>query len=51
MNGLKEKVATKGSIIMAAVDGDIHDIGKNIVKVIVESYGYKVTDLGKDVAP
>ena len=34
---------------MATVHGDIHDIGKNIVKVVLESYGYKVIDLGKDV--
>ena len=31
------------------VEGDIHDIGKNIVKVVLESYGYKIIDLGKDV--
>lgn len=47
----KEKTATKGPIIIATVHGDIHDIGKNIVKVVLESYGYKVIDLGKDVAP
>ncbi len=40
----------KGPIIVATVKGDVHDIGKNIVKVILESYGYKVIDLGKDVA-
>ena len=39
----------KGPIILATVEGDIHDIGKNIVKVVLESYGYKVIDLGKDV--
>lgn len=39
------------SVILATVKGDIHDIGKNIVKVIHESYGYKVYDLGKDVNP
>ncbi|MFV0394634.1 MAG: homocysteine S-methyltransferase family protein [Coprobacillaceae bacterium] len=43
--------ASKGPIIMATVHGDIHDIGKNIVKVVLESYGYKVIDLGKDVPP
>ena len=37
-----------GKIIMATVKGDIHDIGKNIVKVILENYGYEVLDLGKD---
>lgn len=47
----KETTATKGPIIIATVHGDIHDIGKNIVKVVLESYGYKVIDLGKDVAP
>ena len=43
--------AKKGKIIIATVKGDIHDIGKNIVKVLLENYGYEVTDLGKDVAP
>lgn len=41
----------KGEIILATVKGDIHDIGKNIVKVLLENYGYEVLDLGKDVAP
>ncbi|MCD8049912.1 MAG: homocysteine S-methyltransferase family protein [Clostridia bacterium] len=41
----------KGKIIMATVKGDIHDIGKNIVKVILENYGYDVIDLGRDVKP
>lgn len=41
----------KGRIILATVKGDIHDIGKNIVKVLLENYGYDVIDLGKDVAP
>lgn len=39
----------KGKIIVATVKGDIHDIGKNIVKVILENYGYDVIDLGRDV--
>ena len=43
--------ATKGKIILATVKGDVHDIGKNIVKVLLENYGYDVIDLGKDVAP
>ena len=43
--------ATRGKIILATVKGDIHDIGKNIVKVLLENYGYQVLDLGKDVAP
>ena len=41
----------KQTVILATVKGDIHDIGKNIVKVILENYGYKVIDLGKDVPP
>ena len=41
---------SKGKIILATVKGDIHDIGKNIVKVILENYGYQVIDLGRDVA-
>ena len=40
---------SKGKIIVATVKGDIHDIGKNIVKVILENYGYQVIDLGRDV--
>lgn len=40
---------SKGDIVMATVKGDVHDIGKNIVKVILENYGYNVIDLGKDV--
>ncbi len=43
--------AKKGKIIIATVKGDVHDIGKNIVKVLLENYGYEVIDLGKDVAP
>ena len=41
----------KGKIILATVKGDIHDIGKNIVKVLLENYSYEVYDLGKDVPP
>ena len=41
----------KGRVILATVKGDIHDIGKNIVKVMLENYGYDVLDLGKDVPP
>lgn len=40
---------SKGKIVIATVEGDIHDIGKNIVKVILENYGYQVIDLGRDV--
>lgn len=39
----------KGPVMMCTVEGDIHDIGKNIVRVVLESYGYQVIDLGKDV--
>lgn len=55
---IKEKMAEsgaveekKGTIILATVKGDIHDIGKNIVKVLLENYSYDVIDLGKDVPP
>ncbi len=55
---IKKKIAqtgntsvSKGKIIMATVKGDIHDIGKNIVKVLLDNYGYTVIDLGRDVAP
>lgn len=52
---IKEKMPTadgsvsKGKIVLATVKGDIHDIGKNIVKTLLENYGYTVIDLGKDV--
>ena len=46
-----EKRELKGKVIIATVKGDIHDIGKNIVKVMLENYGYDVIDLGKDVPP
>lgn len=42
---------TIGTVILATVKGDIHDIGKNIVKVLLENYGFQVLDLGRDVAP
>ncbi|AWI03184.1 homocysteine methyltransferase [Clostridium drakei] len=45
-----EESISKGKIILATVKGDIHDIGKNIVKVLLENYGFEVIDLGKDVA-
>ena len=41
----------KGRLIVATVQGDIHDIGKNIVKTVLENYGYEVIDLGRDVPP
>lgn len=46
-----EEEEKKEKIILATVKGDIHDIGKNIVKVLLENYGFEVLDLGKDVAP
>ncbi len=55
---LKEELSKKGTdeqkkekVILATVKGDIHDIGKNIVKVLLENYSFDVIDLGKDVAP
>lgn len=44
-----DAAVSKGKIVIATVKGDIHDIGKNIVKVLLENYGYDVIDLGKDV--
>jgi 5-methyltetrahydrofolate--homocysteine methyltransferase len=44
-------VADKGKIMLATVKGDIHDIGKNICRALLENYGYKVIDLGRDVPP
>lgn len=41
----------RGPIVLATVQGDIHDIGKNIVKVLLENYGFQVLDLGRDVPP
>lgn len=46
-----EKTAGKGTFVIATVQGDIHDIGKNIVKLLLENYGFDVVDLGKDVPP
>ena len=56
---LKERMSAQGSglpagkakVVLATVKGDVHDIGKNIVKVLLENYGYRVIDLGKDVSP
>lgn len=42
---------SRGNVVLATVKGDIHDIGKNIVKVLLENYGYTVIDLGRDVDP
>ena len=47
----KTEQAKKMKIVIATVKGDIHDIGKNIVKLLLENYGFDVTDLGKDVPP
>lgn len=44
-----QKRQSKGKILLATVHGDIHDIGKNIVKMLLENYGYEIVDLGKDV--
>lgn len=41
----------KGPVVLATVKGDIHDIGKNIVKLLLENYGFRVIDLGRDVSP
>ena len=46
-----EIAVNKSVVVIATVHGDIHDIGKNIVKLLLENYGFKVVDLGKDVAP
>ena len=48
---LPQGTGEKGTVILATVKGDIHDIGKNIVKMLLENYGYHVVDLGRDVAP
>lgn len=50
-NNLGQVRTSKGSIVLATVKGDVHDIGKNIVKVLLENYEYEVIDLGKDVDP
>ena len=47
----KDEKISRASIVLATVKGDIHDIGKNILKLILENYGYNVIDLGKDVSP
>ena len=47
----ESRAQNKCAFVIATVKGDIHDIGKNIVKLLLENYGFSVTDLGKDVAP
>ena len=49
MSSMENEPVNNGSIVLATVKGDIHDIGKNIVKVLLENYGFNVIDLGKDV--
>ena len=51
MDAAGRKTEKKGRILLATVKGDIHDIGKNIVRALLENYGYDVVDLGKDVDP
>lgn len=53
---IKEKLSasqsvSKGTVVLATVKGDVHDIGKNIVRALLENYGYDVCDLGRDVPP
>ena len=50
-NMSKGAASDKCAFVIATVKGDIHDIGKNIVKLLLENYGFAVTDLGRDVAP
>ena len=50
-SGAGAGVPEKGSIVVCTVKGDIHDIGKNIVRMLLENYGYDVIDLGRDVEP
>ena len=51
LSGQGAEQVIKGKLIFATVQGDIHDIGKNIVKTVLQNYGYAVFDLGRDVAP
>ncbi len=51
MSEQNKATESKGVVILATVKGDVHDIGKNIVKTVLENYGYTVVDLGKDVPP
>ena len=51
MSAKGQKSVGKGTFVIATVHGDIHDIGKNIVKLLLENYGFDVVDLGKDVEP
>lgn len=49
MQKFGQQQLSRGKILLATVKGDVHDIGKNIVKVVLENYGYEIVDLGKDV--
>ena len=49
LTATSSETVDRGTIVLATVKGDIHDIGKNIVKILLENYGYRVIDLGKDV--
>ena len=51
VSGSNQNQPEKGPVILATVKGDVHDIGKNIVKLLLENYGFSVIDLGKDVPP
>ena len=51
LSARKGETAAKCPFVIATVRGDIHDIGKNIVKLLLENYGFAVTDLGRDVPP
>ena len=46
---IPEGASSKATVVLATVRGDVHDIGKNIVKAVVSNYGYRIIDLGKDV--
>ena len=48
---MPEQKGGKCAVVLATVKGDVHDIGKNIVKLLLENYGFAVTDLGRDVSP
>lgn len=49
-NFIQDNAANRATIVIATVKGDVHDIGKNIVKAVIGNYGYRVIDLGKDVS-
>ena len=51
MQSAGDEAKAKGPVVLATVKGDVHDIGKNIVKLLLENYGFRVIDLGRDVSP